>query len=86
MTVYQMKNSLTVDEFNQWVIFDRMEPMNGQAIELAQILTMMSAFMGSKNSTFEDFYINKTPTPFVTQVEKQDDKKALNTTLSGLFK
>ncbi len=68
MTVYQMRETMTEEEFNSWMAYDRMEPLHSTDMELAQIAMMVAAFMGQKDVKFEDFYIHKQP-----HVEKEPE-------------
>ncbi len=84
MTVRQLKGSLTQEDFDKWRYYDSMEPLHGVPLSLAQLGMMMSAFMGSKNTNFEDLYINKAHPPNI-QEKAQNDGAALNNALVGLF-
>ncbi len=84
MTVRQLKGSLTQEDFDKWRYYDSMEPLHGVPLSLAQLGMMISAFMGSKNTNFEEMYINKSQAPNI-QEKTRDDGAALNNALVGLF-
>ncbi len=84
MTVRQLKGSLTQEDFDKWRYYDSMEPLHGVPLSLAQLGMMMSAFMGSKNTNFEDLYINKAHPPEFHEENKATGQN-LNDALVGLF-
>ncbi len=73
MTKFQMQESMTEEEFNSWMEYDRLEPLHSTDIELAQIAMMVAAFMGQKNVSFEDFFIHKSPEPEPEDTKQQND-------------
>ncbi len=49
---------MTVDEFNNWLRYDKQEPFHGTDIEIAQLTMLAASFMGAKNVAFSDFYVH----------------------------
>ncbi len=80
MTVYQLKNTMTDEEFKDWREYDKLEPLHGTDLSLARITMMIAAFMGQKNIEFNDFYVHKKP-----EVAQHLSPKALNDALTGMF-
>ncbi len=86
-SVHAMKSTLTQDEFYKWVRYLQLHPLYGDRIQLAQIALLMSAFMGSKDSKFEDFYTNKHPEPDKPQeeVSKQQQNQNLDQYIRSVY-
>ncbi len=63
MTLHQMKSSITEEEFTKWQQYMLLNPVYATDIQIAQLTLLASAFMGAKNSSFEDFFVHKQPKP-----------------------
>ncbi len=59
MTVYQMRESMTSEEFMDWMEYDRYEPLHSTDIQLAQLSMMAASFMGAKGAKFIDYYVHQ---------------------------
>ncbi len=68
-----MMNSLTADEFNDWMEYEKLEPTHGMTMEIAHLAMMVASFMGQKDVHFDDFYINKDPKPQIPTPEEEQN-------------
>ncbi len=86
-SVHAMRSTLTQEEFYKWVRYLQLHPLYGERIQLAQMAMMLSAFMGSKDSKFEDFYTNKHPEPEKPQetVSKQQQDQNLDQYIRSVY-
>jgi hypothetical protein len=85
MTVHQLKSSMTADEFNRWLLYDKYEPLHSTDIEIAQLSLLASAFMGVKDPSIQDFLIHKPAPETTAEHPMMDESFDLDTYIQNAY-
>ncbi len=72
MTLHQMKSSITDEEFKKWQEYMMVNPSHATDIQIAQLTLLVSAFMGNKDASFDDFYVHRPQEEETVSIKTED--------------
>ncbi len=78
----EMENTMTADEFHNWLQYHQYEPLNRVDIQLAQLTMLVSSALGGKGK-FDDFYPGKKPGD--DEEKKPLSPQSLDKIIRGMF-